>query len=198
MTRNIGIYSGTFDPIHVGHITFAKDATRELNLDAVIFLPEPQPRGKRHATDIRHRIELIKQATQNDSILQVLHLSSQQFTITETLPELRSQFADANFTLLVGSDIIQTFTYRWDNLEILLKEVVLAVGMRTGDNEQKLESIFAQLEIQYSMQIQRVYIHTDAAHIASSQFRSSTGDMSQLPHTGMMKYIQENNLYGSL
>ncbi|HSX00592.1 MAG TPA: adenylyltransferase/cytidyltransferase family protein, partial [Patescibacteria group bacterium] len=86
MKQTIGIYSGTFDPIHVGHIAFAKEVARELTLDTVIFLPEQRPRGKQRVTDIHHRVELIKQSIQNDNQLQILSLPMQQFTVAETLP----------------------------------------------------------------------------------------------------------------
>jgi nicotinate-nucleotide adenylyltransferase len=195
MARNIGIYSGTFDPIHMGHITFAKQAALELKLDTIVFLPEQQPRGKQHVTDIHHRIELIKQAIQNDNELQILTLPSQQFTIAKTLPELQNRFADSHFTFLIGSDIIRTFTYRWEGLESLLKKVTFAIGIRANDSRDELEAIFMHLEVQYDMAIVRDYITTKNAHIASSQFRKSMLTLSQLPHPAMADYIHENKLY---
>jgi len=195
MKHSIGIYSGTFDPIHVGHITFAQATARALALDAIVFLPEQQPRGKQHVTDIRHRAELIKRAIQDDEKLQVLTIPSKQFTVTRTLPELQKHFKDASFTLLMGSDIVRTFTHRWDGLETLLKEAEFAVGMREGDNQNELEAIFAQLETQYRMPIARRYITTKNAHIASTQLRANAAALSQLPHPTMINYIRENQLY---
>ncbi|HSW92543.1 MAG TPA: adenylyltransferase/cytidyltransferase family protein, partial [Patescibacteria group bacterium] len=191
----IGIYSGTFDPIHVGHIAFAKEVARELTLDTVIFLPEQRPRGKQRVTDIHHRVELIKQSIQNDNQLQILSLPMQQFTVAETLPELQKHFANANLTFLIGSDIVRTFTYRWDGLETLLKAVTFAVGIRAGDNQDELETIFTQLETQYGVAVARSYIITENAHITSSQFRANEIDPSQLPHPAMFDYIRENQLY---
>lgn len=195
MKHNIGIYSGTFDPIHVGHIAFAQAAAHELALDAVVFLPEQQPRGKQNVTEIHHRIELIKRAIQDDDKLQVLTLPSKQFTITKTLPQLQKRFTDADFTFLVGSDIVRTFMYRWDDLEILLETVSFAVGLRTGDKQSELETIFMQLEAQYHTPITRSYIATKSAHVASSQFRENSNSVSSLSHPNMLEYIRENQLY---
>lgn len=195
MANKIGIYSGAFDPIHIGHIAFAKQSARELKLDTIVFLPEQQPRGKQHVTDIHHRTELIKQAIQNDNKLQVLSLPSEQFTVAKTLPELQNHFPNANFTLLIGSDIVHTFTYRWDGLETLLKEVVFAVGIRTNDTRDELEAIFTQLETQYDTTITHSFIETENAHITSSQFRENDIITSQLPHPAIGQYIKENNLY---
>jgi len=195
MKHNIGIYSGTFDPIHVGHIAFAQATAHKLALDIVVLLPEQQPRGKQHVTEIHHRVELIKRAIQNDNILQVLTLPSKQFTITKTLPQLQKRFTDANFTFLLGSDIVRTFMYRWDGLEILLETVSFAVGLRTGDEQSELEAIFTQLEVQHHTTITRSYITTKNAHVASSQFRENNTNIVALPHSTMLGYIRENQLY---
>lgn len=195
MANQIGIYSGTFDPIHIGHIAFAKQSARELKLNSVVFLPEQQPRGKQRVTDIHHRIELIKLATQNDNELQILSLPSKQFTIAKTLPKLQSHFPNTTFTLLIGSDIVHTFIYRWDGLETLLKDVAFAVGIRTNDKRDELEAIFTQLETQYGTTITRSFIETENAHITSSQFRENDTITSRLPHPAINQYIKENNLY---
>lgn len=198
MKQTIGIYSGTFDPIHIGHIAFAKQAALGLELDTIVFLPEQQPRGKQHVTDIHHRIELIKQAIQNDNELQVISLPSEQFTIAKTLPELQNHFPSANFTLLIGSDIVRTLLYRWDDLETFLKVASFAVGIRAGDTQDELEAIFAQLEVEYDTAIARYYIETENAHIASSQFRENSTILSQLPHSAMADYIRKNQLYENI
>lgn len=198
MTNGIGIYSGTFDPIHMGHTTFAKQTVRELELNAIVFLPEQQPRGKQHVTDTHHRIELIKQAIQNDNELQVLSLPSKQFTVAKTLPQLQNHFPHTNFTFLIGSDIVRTFLYRWDDLESFLKVASFAVGIRTGDNQNELEAIFTQLETEYHTTITRHYIETENAHVTSSQFREGEQASARLPHPAMADYIRENQLYENI
>jgi len=194
MERRTGIYSGTFDPIHPGHIAFAEEAMRVCGLDEVIFVPEQKPRGKEYVTDILHRIALIERATEAIAGLQVMRLASEQFTVEQTLPELHKAFGDSNLTLLVGSDIARTFLYRWEGLDTLLADVSLAIGMRSNDSSDEITNIMSQLERDYCNLIDYTLISTQDADIASSQIRNGTADISRL-HPGMLAYIQEHQLY---
>ena len=62
MVKRIGIFAGTFDPVHKGHISFALQAIEAAGLDEVVFLPEPRPRHKQSVTDQSHRIAMINLA----------------------------------------------------------------------------------------------------------------------------------------
>lgn len=167
MARHIGIYSGTFDPIHAGHLAFAKESIKQCGLDEVVFLPEPQPREKNAVSPIADRIHMIRSAISDDSPLSVVQLTSEQFSTDVTLPELQSLFPDASFTLLVGSDVVRTFSYRWKNLEMLLDTVSLAIGMRTGDDIDEIRAILDSLHAKYT------FLHTDHSHVASTHIRNN-------------------------
>ena len=194
MERRTGIYSGTFDPIHQGHIAFAEEAMRVCGLDEVIFIPEQKPRGKEHVTDISHRIALIERATAAIAGLRVVRLATEQFNVEHTLPELHQTLGDSNLTLLVGSDIARTFLYRWEGLDTLLADVSLAIGMRSDDNPDEITTIMDQLEHDYGIPVDYTLISTPEADIASSQIRNGTADLSRL-HPGMLAYMQEHRLY---
>lgn len=173
MKQHIGIYSGTFDPIHNGHIMFASETLRICRLDKVIFLPEPRPREKPDVTDIAERVSLIQKAIRGEKDLAVLALRSPQFTTSETLPRLRTLFKDADLTLLVGSDVVRTFPYRWQNLDRLLREVTLAIGMRVGDESSDIIEIIESLQKKYDTQVRYTLIQTTQSHIASSHIRKT-------------------------
>lgn len=194
MERRTGIYSGTFDPVHPGHIAFAEEAMQACSLDEVIFIPEQNPRGKEHVTDISHRIALIERATEAIAGLRVVQLASEQFNVAQTLPELHRTFGDSNLTLLVGSDIARTFLYRWDGLDTLLTDVSLAIGMRSNDDPDEIATIMNRLAHDYGIPIDYTLISTPEADIASSQIRNGTADMSRL-HPGMLAYMQQHQLY---
>ncbi|HTH72030.1 MAG TPA: adenylyltransferase/cytidyltransferase family protein [Candidatus Pristimantibacillus sp.] len=194
MHRHIGLFSGTFDPIHQGHLAFAAEARRVCGLDEVLFMPERRPRGKHGVTDIAHRIALIERATKTEAAFRVLSLAADQFTVKNTLPELRSLLGKADLTLLIGSDVVRTFSYRWEGLDTLFKEVSFAVGMRADDNPAEITELLAGLEREYGTKIRYTAINTPEAGMASSQIRSNSASAARL-HPDTIAYIQEHGLY---
>lgn len=194
MRSRIGIYSGTFDPVHPGHITFAQAAAQVCQLDEIVFLPERRPRGKHTVTDISHRIALIKLSAKSLDSFRVLRLASDQFTVKDTLPELRSIFGSERLTFLIGSDVVRTFSYRWPGLDMLLREVSFAIGLRANDSPEEIAGIMAGLEQEYKTSIRCTYVHTPANDFASSQIRNGTAGTSQL-HPDTISYIRKHGLY---
>lgn len=166
--RNIGIYSGTFDPIHEGHIVFAKESLSLLDLDGVVFLPEQSPRNKNGVTDIDLRLKQINRKIKHLDRISTLLLDIPQFTILLTLPLLQKYFPDTQFTFLVGSDVALTLS-RWPNIEQLPTSTHIAVGLRGKHTEQQMHASLRNLpkHISYSL------VMTDKAHISSSQLRQN-------------------------
>jgi len=174
MKKNIGIYTGTFDPIHEGHLAFSHETARLCHLDKIVIIPETSPREKPNVTDIETRLSLIQRATMVHDHIEVARLNTARFTVKDTLPELEKKFTDATFTLLVGSDIIPTFRYRWDGLAELFARTSLAIGVREGDSIKEMKSIITELEEQYALQIRTTFIKTAYAAVSSSAIRHHT------------------------
>lgn len=189
----VGIYSGTFDPVHPGHIAFAVEALRACGLAEVVFLPEQTPRNKQNVTDITHRIDLIKKATSGASGLRVVRLESPQFTVKNTLPELQSLFGDTELTLLVGSDVVRTFLHSWEDLGTLLRKVRLAIGIRANDDVQEITAIIEKLAQIYNVAIEHKLIYTADADIASSHIKNGRVDTARLQPI-MLDYIRDHRL----
>ena len=191
MERRIGIYSGTFDPVHPGHIAFAAEAMRACDLDEVVFLPERTPRNKQNVTGMLHRVALLKKVTKTMQNMSVVTLASDQFTVEETLPELRNIYSGAQLTLLIGSDVARTFPYHWQGMDVLLAEVSLAVGIRTGDNPDEITVLMGELEREYDVPIRYTCITAPEADLTSSQIRNGVVDSSRL-HPAILDYVQDH------
>jgi len=174
MTRKIGIYPGTFDPLHDGHLAFATQALEACGLDEVVFLPETSPREKPNATFIQQRVAHMNAATKHINGTSVVHLNNERFTVKDTLPLLRQQFSDCELSLFVGSDVVRTFLYRWKDLDRLLREMPIVIGMRAGHTPDEMAAVIDSLEKDYGFAIRYTLIFAPYAELSSSQIREAS------------------------
>ncbi|WP_153717103.1 nicotinate (nicotinamide) nucleotide adenylyltransferase, partial [Eikenella corrodens] len=118
----IGLFGGTFDPIHNGHLHIARSFADELNLESVILLPAGDPYHKTTPrTAAHHRLAMAEIAAQADSSLAVsdCDIVRQGATYThDTVQIFRQHFPAAELWLLIGMDsLLQLHTWhRWQNL----------------------------------------------------------------------------------
>ncbi len=159
----IGIFPGTFDPVHEGHIAFALAVARDCGLDEVIFVPEHSPRGKTNVSTLPERITRIEKQIKTHPNLRVAELESRQFTVAETLPELRRLF-DGELTLLIGSDVAAKL-HLWPDLDQLLGEVRLAIGLRGEHTADEVRQTLSKLKAGGAI------IETPHKQLSSSQIR---------------------------
>lgn len=192
--RHIGIYSGTFDPIHEGHIAFAKKACDICNLDKVVFLPEPQPRNKTNVTEIRHRIEIIKKVIKGDDSLDIAVVDSTRFTPGTTMSQLEELFPDTQFTFLFGSDVIKNLN--WPGIENLLSKSNLAIGLRHNDTKRSIITIVENLKRTYHVKFNYFVVKTEKSGVTSSHIRQGFKSIAGL-RSDVNTYISENKLYKS-
>lgn len=195
-TKRVGIYAGTFDPVHAGHISFALQAIEAAGLDVVYFMPERRPRGKQGVEHFGHRVAMLKKAVRPHKKLKVLELEDVSFAVKTSLPRLHKRFAGAQLSFLFGSDVAG-YVAGWPNAERLLQTSELIVGMRAADSESELRQKIA------SWPIKPVDIHmftSQAAHVSSRTVREALRERRYEP--GLLKsverYSNRNWLYVSL
>src|SRR3546814_8156923 len=98
MTK-IGIYSGSFDPVHSGHISFALHAKQAANLDEVYFLQECMPSNKPFVEHYGHRVAMLNRATKPYKDINIIELVAKNFTILKTLPRLKQRSEENTYEL---------------------------------------------------------------------------------------------------
>jgi nicotinate-nucleotide adenylyltransferase len=104
----LGVFGGSFDPIHFGHLLAADDVRRQLRLDRFLFIPACRPPHKRGPlTPYRHRLEMTRLAIEGEPGLELCPLEESRpgpsYTV-DTLRELQSLHGRASLYLVVGSD----------------------------------------------------------------------------------------------
>ena len=133
----IGIYAGTFDPVHSGHIAFALQALSAAKLDMVYLLPERRPRSKDHVEHFGHRAAMLERALRPHPKLAVLELEDSNFSVSRTLPRLGKRFPGASFVFLFGSDVARNIA-GWPDADRLLGAAEIVVGVRSRDSREDL------------------------------------------------------------
>ncbi|HUC90187.1 MAG TPA: nicotinate-nicotinamide nucleotide adenylyltransferase [Patescibacteria group bacterium] len=172
----VGIYSGTFDPVHDGHLAFCLRAIAQCGLDKILIIPEKYPRHKPKATNVLHRFKILEQAISElpikPGMVSAKLLSSDRFTIRQTMPELRQICKNASITLLLGSDVALNL-HQWDDLHEIISDVSFAIGLRRGAKTTNIETTMEKLASFHGIPIGYTIIRSPYAHLSSSQIRST-------------------------
>ena len=133
VVRKLGIYGGTFDPTHVGHLILAREALEQLDLERVVFVPAAVSPHKleAQAAPAALRLEMLRAAVAGEAGFDVdaleLHRPPPSYTI-DTIEEFRRCNPDAELFYLVGSDNLARLRtwHRFEELSRLVKFVILA------------------------------------------------------------------------
>jgi nicotinate-nucleotide adenylyltransferase len=193
--KRIGIYSGTFNPVHAGHISFAVQALGEARLDQIYLMPERHRSNKEDVTHFGHRVAMIRQAIKPHRHLGIIESHEVSFTVEKTIPKLQSQFKDSQLVFLFGSDSLESMAY-WPKIERLLTYSELVVGIREGD-ENKTVALVGNLPIKP----QDVHIiNSYAPSVSSTKIREALRSKQETAGilASVRRYSNKNWLYISL
>ena len=134
--RNIGLFFGSFNPVHVGHLIIAEAMLSHSNLDEVWFVVSPQNPLKERKTLLadQQRLEMVRRAVHDNYNMRAsdveFRLPIPSYTVL-TLAHLGEQYRDKQFSLIMGSDNLATIE-RWRNWEFILDHYHIYVYPRPG------------------------------------------------------------------
>lgn len=195
MTK-VGIYSGSFDPVHLGHLEFANQSIIHLSLNKVFFLPEPRPRRKQGVKAFEHRIEMLKLSVNDDNKLGLIVLEHSKFTAEKTLPVIQQRFRDAEIFMLMGDDMLDHFV-EWPGLEKLVKNIKFIIAVRKYDSNH-IKEVISVIEESTSAKISYTLIENDKLEkLSSRQIKNNIKKHQKFDGLSekVTRYIKNEGLY---
>lgn len=199
----VGLYFGTFNPIHVGHLIIANYMVDRTELDQVWLVVSPQNplKDKKSLLADYHRLALVRIGVENNYNLRAsdieFNLPKPSYTIT-TLAYLKEKYQDYEFSLIMGEDNLRTL-HKWKNYEELLNNHKLFVYPRPltmKEEELRSKGIVEKRIIQHK----NIVMCNDVPvmKISSSFIRKSIKegkDVRYLLTEDVNKYLDEMNFY---
>ena len=135
--RRIGVFGGTFDPVHVGHLILAQEAVTRLRLARLLFIPAARPAHKRNRrlAPVEHRLAMLRLATRGNPSFQVSRIEADRGGISFTAVTLEQlgRVERAEIYFLMGQDSLEEF-HTWREPERIARLARLAVLPR-GERE---------------------------------------------------------------
>jgi nicotinate-nucleotide adenylyltransferase len=135
----VGLYFGTFNPIHVGHLTIANHLAEHSDLDQIWFVVTPLSPFKKKSSllDNHQRLEMVYRATKDYDKLKPsaieFDLKQPNYTI-DTLTYLFEKYPEHEFALIMGEDNLKSF-HKWKNYELILENHSIYIYPRLSEGK---------------------------------------------------------------
>ncbi len=194
MSKKVGLYFGTFNPIHIGHLTIANHMVEFSNLDEVWFVVTPQSpfKVKSSLLDNHHRYQMVYDVVAEYPKLKPsnieFNLPQPNYTVN-TLVHLEEKYGDTyNFSLIMGEDNLKGL-HKWKNYEVILENHMIYVYPRISDN---------LIPEQFKNHEKVAYVAAPIMEISSTFIRKSIKagkNIKPLLPATVWKYIDEMNFY---
>ena len=198
--KRVGIMGGTFNPIHLGHLILAENAYEELELDEVLFVPSGNPYMKEYANvlDAKTRIDLVGEAIEDNCHFALSRIEVDRGGNSysyETIAALKEANPDTEYFFMVGADSLFMMD-KWMCPEKIFNEVTIAVAIRGGYTDDRLEEQIKVLEEKYNTKIVRLY--SRSVDISSTVIRDRVREgksIRYMVHYKTAEVIKKKRLY---
>lgn len=140
----IGLFFGSFNPIHIGHLIIANYMANHTSLDQVWLMVSPHNplKNKDALTNMYDRLEMANLAVEDSENIKVkdieFKLPQPSYTI-DTLTHLKERYPEHSFSLIMGSDNLVSFK-KWKNYELILRDYQIQVYPRPGYENSELSN----------------------------------------------------------
>jgi nicotinate-nucleotide adenylyltransferase len=195
----IGLFGGTFDPPHLGHLILASEAFSQLDLDRLLWIltPEPPHKQDQRITSVEHRLAMVQLAIQDNPTFELSRIELDRpgphYTM-DTVELIAQQYPDADITPIIGGDSLRDLP-TWNRPQELLQACHWVGVMQRPGEQEDLEALEQQLP---GISSKVHYVDAPLLEIASREIRSRIADGKPFRyylHPDVYEYILEHHLY---
>lgn len=193
--KKIGIFSGSFDPVHIGHVETALVARAALELEKVLIFAEKNPQHKKIKTPYNDRLSMLQLALGDYQSIQVVESDQKTITVKDTLAYLSQQYPEYKPVLIIGSDMLE-YIESWTDSDQLFNQMDIAVVLRTLDDQKSVYKQIKKLESTHS-ETDFTILPPVWSPVSSSQVKKdlANNNTSDSLHKDVISYILKNKLY---
>ncbi|WP_026913834.1 nicotinate (nicotinamide) nucleotide adenylyltransferase [Christiangramia portivictoriae] len=193
MNRKVGLFFGSFNPIHIGHLIIANHMVEYSDLDEVWLVVTPHNPHKKKSTllDNHHRLEMVYKACEHYENLKPSNiefgLEQPNYTVN-TLAHLQEKFPTNEFCLIMGEDNLKSF-HRWKNFEVILENHQLYIYPRIAEG---------MVADRFKDHPSIIRVNAPIIEISATFIRKSISEeknVTPLLPEGVWEYIDQMNFY---
>lgn len=190
----IGVYVGSFNPIHFAHLKIASQFLNSKLLDKIIFVPAGDEYEKKGLESGKHRFQMVNVATQNNPnfLVSDIEIKHRKLSTYKTLEIFREEYPNDEIVLIMGADNLKEI-YWWDHADVLLSQYKIYVMTRNGLHQENFPEYNDNkniLFINFDIDICATNIRKD---IKNQRFDDA---IKNVP-LEVVEYIKTNKLYGA-
>lgn len=195
----IGIFGGTFSPVHNGHVAMLESFASEPYIDKILVVPNFIPPHKKEESSVRvaDRIKMLELAIQGIDKAEVSTIEIERGNISYTVDTLRELAGEDELYLLLGGDMFLSLEFWREPCEIM-KLANIVVGRRENDfvTGEKIKEYKAHLEKKFGARVFETLFPPVVLSSSEIRERLAQGEnIDSLVPTDVAKYIKENGLY---
>ncbi|AKJ65171.1 nicotinate-nucleotide adenylyltransferase [Kiritimatiella glycovorans] len=195
--QRIGLFGGTFNPPHLGHLIIAQDALERFELDRMIFIPAHAPPHKSIGDEPgpRRRLDMVRLAVDGHPAFEVSDVEINRAGVSysiDTLTAMRDQYPEAQLFFLVGGDSLPEL-HKWKAVRDLLERCTLIIARRA-----EAECGEVQLEEPWKRRVMRGVFESHRIGISSTEVRTRAAEGQSirfLVPPVVADYVAEHHLY---
>lgn len=197
--KKYGIFGGSFNPIHYGHLMICEYIKEEMGLDKVIFIPTGNPPHKEIEVSAKDRYEMVKTAISPNPDFEISDIETTRVKLSytvDTIRELKEIYKEEKLYFIIGMDsLFQLKT--WKKIKDLSSEIEFVVAKRPGYlDDEKINREIKYLKENFGTKI--ILVETPLYEISSTDLRDRIKKGKSLRYLipkKVLNYIEESEFY---